>query len=115
MHLPIAVCGPSLLQQDMGTLFRLLLLAPLLEEWIVRAGLQAWLLHRMAPAPALLASTAAFSALHLGAGPLAAGLVFGPGLLMGWTYQHSRDWRLCAALHGLCNAFAMIFCRWQFY
>jgi uncharacterized protein len=115
MHVPIAVCGPSLLQQDAGTLFRLLLLAPLLEEWIARAGLQAWLLRRMAPAPALLASTAAFSALHLGAGPLAAALVSGPGLLMGWTYQHWRDWRLCALLHGLCNALAMICCRLQLY
>jgi membrane protease YdiL (CAAX protease family) len=114
MPVPVFFCGPSLLQQDAGTVFRLLLLAPLLEEWIVRAGLQAWLLQRWPAAPALLASAAAFSALHLGAGWQAAGMVFGPGLLMGWTYQRWRDWRLCAVLHGLCNAFALIFCRIHF-
>ena len=41
-----ALCGPSLLKSDPATLLRLLVLAPLLEEWIVRAGLQEWLMRR---------------------------------------------------------------------
>jgi membrane protease YdiL (CAAX protease family) len=91
-------------------LARLLLFAPLLEEWIMRAGLQEWLLRHTAPVPALLASAAAFSALHLGSGLAAAALVFWPGLLFGAVYQRWRDWRLCVLLHGLCNAGAIAAC-----
>jgi membrane protease YdiL (CAAX protease family) len=105
-----AVCGPALLSPDPPALLRLLLLAPLLEEWVVRAGLHAWLLARCGPPAALLASAAAFSALHLGSGPLAAALVFGPGLAFGLAYQRWRDWRLCALLHGACNAWALSMC-----
>ncbi|WP_371869736.1 JDVT-CTERM system glutamic-type intramembrane protease MrtJ [Duganella flavida] len=105
-----AFCGPALLSPDPGAVFRLLLVAPLLEEWIMRAGLHHWLLHRTAPVPALLGSAAAFSALHLGSGLTAAALVFGPGLLFGAAYQRWRDWRVCALLHGLCNAFAISAC-----
>lgn len=89
---------------------QLLLVAPLLEEWIVRAGLHTWLLQRAAPGPAVVASAAAFSALHLGTGAAAALLVFWPGLLFGMAYQRWRDWRLCALLHGLCNALAICAC-----
>jgi len=103
-------CGPALLYPDPAAFVRLLLVAPLLEEWIVRAGLQAWLLQRSSPAAALLASSAFFSALHLGSGLPAAALVFGPGLLFGMAYQRWRDWRLCAALHGLSNAWALCLC-----
>nr|WP_255584013.1 JDVT-CTERM system glutamic-type intramembrane protease [Duganella sp. sic0402] len=103
-------CGPALLQPDLATVLRLVLLAPLLEEWIMRAGLHAWLLQRTAPAPALLASALAFSALHLGSGLTAAALVFGPGLLFGAVYQRWQDWRRCALLHALCNAGALTVC-----
>ena len=103
-------CGPALLQPDLLSVARLLLLAPLLEEWIMRAGLQAWLLQRIAPATALLASALVFAALHLGSGLMAAALVFWPGLLFGAVYQRWRDWRLCALLHALCNAAALTVC-----
>nr|WP_267875231.1 JDVT-CTERM system glutamic-type intramembrane protease [Duganella lactea] len=103
-------CGPALLHPDLATVARLLLLAPLLEEWVVRAGLHAWLLQRTAPAIALLVSALAFSALHLGSGLTAAALVFGPGLLFGAVYQRWRDWRWCALLHALCNASAITVC-----
>lgn len=103
-------CGPALLSPDLATVTRLLVLAPLLEEWIMRAGLQAWLLQRSAPAVALLASALAFSALHLGSGLAAAALVFWPGLLFGAVYQRWRDWRWCALLHALCNACAITLC-----
>ena len=121
-----ALCGPSLLKTDPATLLRLLVLAPLLEEWIVRAGLQEWLMRRIAapgaapgagPAAALLAPMAAvlvpaacFSLLHLGAGWFAVATVFPTGLAMGLLYWRWRDWRLCAAAHALCNGFALTFC-----
>lgn len=104
------LCGPGLLSPDPAAVLRLLLVAPLLEEWIVRAGLHDWLLRRMAPAAALLLSAAAFSVLHLRSGLTAAALVFWPGLLYGAAYQRWRDWRLCALLHGLSNAFAITLC-----
>jgi uncharacterized protein len=105
-----AVCGPALLSPDLAAVLRLLVLAPLLEEWVVRAGVQAWLLPRTGGALAVLASAAAFSALHLGSGPLAAALVFWPGLAFGLAYQRWRDWRLCALLHSVCNAWALSMC-----
>ena len=105
-----AVCGPTLLSPDLAAVLRLLVLAPLLEEWVVRAGLHAWLLPRSRGAVAVLASAAAFSALHLGSGPLAAALVFGPGVMFGLAYQRWRDWRLCALLHSACNAWALSMC-----
>lgn len=110
MLLSSLLCGPALRFPDPAAVARLLVLAPLLEEWIVRAGLQEWLLQRTSPVPALLCSTAVFSGLHLGAGPAAAVLVFWPGLLFGAAYQRWRDWRLCALLHGLCNAHAITVC-----
>ena len=111
-----ALCGPSLLKTDPATLLRLLVLAPLLEEWIVRAGLQEWLMRRWAGNTplAVLAPAAGFSLLHAGAGWFAAAAVFTPGLAMGLLYWHRRDWRLCAAAHALCNGFAHIFCSMNF-
>lgn len=103
-------CGPALLSPDPAAVLRLLLLAPLLEEWVVRAGLHAWLLPRCGGPAAVLASAAAFSALHLGSGPMAAALVFWPGLAFGLAYQRWRDWRLCAVLHGASNAWALSMC-----
>ncbi|WP_431476565.1 CPBP family glutamic-type intramembrane protease [Massilia eburnea] len=84
MFATTAVCGPALLSPDLAAVLRLLLLAPLLEEWVVRAGLHAWLLgHAPAARWQCLPVPRAFSALHLGSGAPAAALVFGPGLALG--------------------------------
>ena len=116
-----ALCGPALLKTDPATVLRLVLLAPLLEEWIVRAGLQEWLMQRRtAPstqagnALAVLAPAGFFSLLHLGAGWQAVAAVFPPGLAFGLLYWRWRDWRLCAAAHALCNGYALIFCNAYF-
>ncbi|CAN7298473.1 JDVT-CTERM system glutamic-type intramembrane protease [Pseudoduganella sp. LjRoot289] len=131
-----ALCGAPLLKTDPATLLRLLLLAPLLEEWIVRAGLQEWLMRRSPlPAPArgagsgsgsgsgsgrtvavltVLIPAACFSLLHIGAGWGAAAAVFLPGLALGLLYRRWRDWRLCAAVHALCNGYALTFCNTNF-
>ena len=81
-----SVCGTQLLHPDPGTVLRLLVLAPLLEEWIVRAGLQEWLMRRYPAhgALALLAPAVFFSLLHLGAGPANAAWIFLPGLALGF-------------------------------
>jgi membrane protease YdiL (CAAX protease family) len=99
------------LRPDAATLLRLLLLAPLLEEWIIRAGLQEWLMrHHWGAVLTLLAPAAAFSLLHLGAGWHAVAGVFLPGLVLGLIFRRWRDWRLCVLVHALFNAFALAFC-----
>ena len=112
---------------DVGVWFRLLLLAPLLEEWVVRAGLQEWLIDAVARGPAVpparsmsgmsaapalpvLASAAAFGLLHLGSGWPAALAVTAPGLVLALIYQRGRDWRCCALVHGAFNLFALTVC-----
>ena len=106
------MCSSQLLHPDALVALRLLLLAPLLEEWIMRAGLQEWLMrrHPNAKLAALLLPATVFSLLHLGAGPLAAAGVFLPGAALGLLYLRRRDWRLCAALHAVFNLFALTAC-----
>ncbi|MFZ6647148.1 JDVT-CTERM system glutamic-type intramembrane protease MrtJ [Undibacterium sp. TJN25] len=132
LFLPLpSFCGDQLHHPDAGVLLRLLLLAPLLEEWIVRAGLQEWMIRRSLPAgmavPAavagrggmqmyavhivpVLVSALGFSLLHIASGLIAAEMVFLPGLALAGIYQATRDWRLCALVHCLFNAFALCFC-----
>ena len=107
------VCTGQVLAPDAAALARLLLLAPLLEEWVVRAGLQEWLIRRRHPdtgredwVPVSL-SAGVFALLHLGAGWRAVLLVLPPGLVLALIYQRSRDWRLCALAHCGLNSLAL--------
>ena len=100
------VCRGQVVAPDVAALVRLLLLAPVLEEWVVRAGLQEWLIRRSAPVPAAL-SAAAFALLHAGSGWRAVLLVLAPGLVLALLYQSRRDWRLCALAHCGMNALAL--------
>ncbi|WP_229505327.1 JDVT-CTERM system glutamic-type intramembrane protease MrtJ [Massilia mucilaginosa] len=109
-----ALCGPSLLDHSAAGLFRLLLLAPLLEELIVRAGLQEWLMRKGSPAALVLGVPAlAFSLLHVMSGGQAMAAVLLPGLAFGLIYRRWRDWRLCALVHALCNGVALSFCSFS--
>lgn len=111
-----ALCGPALVDHSAASLFRLLLLAPLLEEWIVRAGLQEWLMRRNGHAAVVLGAPAlAFGLLHAASGWLAMVAVLLPGLAFGLVYRRWRDWRLCALVHTLCNGFALSFCSFSTY
>jgi membrane protease YdiL (CAAX protease family) len=116
-----ALCGPQLFDHSAGSLFRLLLLAPLLEEWIVRAGVQEWLMRRAQhaipgpvpipiPVSVLAVPALAFSLLHAASGWQAMVAVFLPGIAFGLIYRRWRDWRLCALVHALCNGAALGFC-----
>ena len=107
------VCTGQVVAPDAAALARLLLLAPLLEEWVVRAGLQEWMIRRtgtQSGAAPVAWSAAAFALLHLGSGWRAALLVLGPGVVLALLYQRSRDWRLCALLHCGMNALALVGC-----
>lgn len=85
----------------------LLLLAPLLEEAIFRAGLQEALLRRWQSHPCLVnaATAAAFGLAHVAIRvDLAAFSVALPALLIGEVYQRTGRLRLCVALHAAMNA-----------
>lgn len=113
-----ALCGAQLRAPDLGVCLRLLVLSPLLEECVVRAGLQEWLIRRSgrpaartwARAWPVLASTAAFGLLHLGSGWQAAVAVLLPGLALSLLYQRTRNWWWCALMHSGFNAFAISVC-----
>lgn len=121
-------CSGDVIDTGVAALLRLLLLAPLLEEWIVRAGLQEWLMRLPDQGPRpdrggavqaawqrsvvqIVLPALFFSALHWRAGAQVAVQVFLPGLAFGLLYRATRDWRCCALAHALSNATALGFCH----
>ena len=88
-----------------GPLLSLLVLAPLSEEWVFRAGLQRSLLQRGLPAwLAVLATALVFALLHgLTRSPALGVAVLPAALLLGLLYQHSRSAAACVALHAALN------------
>lgn len=106
-----AACGAHLYAPSAWDCLRLLLLSPLLEELVVRAGLQEWLMRqRPGSAWPVLASAGAFSLLHIGGGWHVALAVLGPGLVLAMLYARTRSWRWCALAHSGMNAFAISVC-----
>lgn len=97
---------PAARQYGVQRLLMLLVLAPVLEETVFRAGLQEALLRHWRGQPWLangvtaLAFGLAHAALRADAAALAAAL---PALLIGALYQRSGRLRLCIALHALLN------------
>lgn len=101
---------------DVETKVRLLLLAPVLEEWVMRAGLQHYLIDQFrqsrcaAKLLPILGSTAIFSILHLAGGWMVVASVFVPGFFLATLYQLTLDWRLCAVTHAVFNGMALTVC-----
>ena len=84
----------------------LLVLAPITEELVVRAGLHEGLLRRLRSPLAANALTAlVFALAHmLARGDAAAIVVAVPALLIGVVYERSRTVRPCVVLHAAMNA-----------
>jgi membrane protease YdiL (CAAX protease family) len=89
----------------------LLVLAPVLEEVVFRAGLQSFLLQHLRGHAAFGAHTAnlltavAFAAAHVAVRPsLLAALTLMPALLVGALYQRQRRLVPCITLHAAFNA-----------
>lgn len=91
---------------DAQRVWVLLVLAPLLEEAVFRAGLQDLLLRRALPAwQANLLTALAFGLAHAALrGDAWALAVAVPALLVGCVYERTRRLRWCVALHALMNA-----------
>lgn len=89
-----------------GRIVMLLLLAPLVEEALFRAGLHEALLRRRGmPLLANVATALSFGVAHaLLHGDPAALAVALPALLIGSVYQRTRRVRDCALLHAVMNA-----------
>ena len=93
-----------------GTAWRqaalLLVVAPLLEETVFRAGAQDWLrrtTHR--PSSAIAITAVLFGLAHVVVrGELVAAAVFIPALAIGVVYERTRRLRDCVALHATMNA-----------
>jgi membrane protease YdiL (CAAX protease family) len=87
-------------------LWQLLMLAPLVEEAIFRAGLQeAMLRHGRSPALSNGVTACAFALAHVVVrADAAAALVMLPALLIGIVYGARRRLRECVALHAAMNA-----------
>ena len=93
-----------------GTAWRqalmLVVVAPLLEETVFRAGAQAWLRRTTRrPLVAVALTAALFGMAHVAArGEPAAALVFVPALAIGFVYERTGRLRDCVALHAAMNA-----------
>ena len=105
--LGIGVAGAlALIASDQAGIARLLVLSPVAEETIFRAGLQESL-HRGALAPTIAnaATALAFAAAHVALRPgLAAALTLLPALACGALYARCRRVAPCIALHSMFNA-----------
>lgn len=114
------LCQGPLLWQRPEQLLWLLVLAPLVEEWVIRAGLQEALLQRAAPPASrarlgsVLLSSLAFCALHASRGWGTALMVAPVSLLIGTVYARRRNWLACACLHATGNLAAWAACRPEF-
>jgi membrane protease YdiL (CAAX protease family) len=93
-----------------GRVVVLLLVAPLAEEIVFRAGLHEALLRRaLSPHIANLATALAFGLAHLAVrGDGMAFAVVLPALLIGAVYQRTRRVRDCVLLHAAMNAFWLV-------
>lgn len=94
---------------------RLLVLSPVLEECIVRSGLQHYLIKKYPSSTSISfpiwGSALAFSCLHAAQGAQSMLAVFVPGLALSYLYQRTRKVWLCALLHSFFNAVLLVVCK----
>ena len=93
----------------------LLLVAPITEETVLRAGLQEWLMRRRLSMGVCIGATAcAFVLAHVVLrGPSLFSLaVAGPALFIGWVYMHHRMLRSCIAWHMAMNVTWFVTSPW---
>jgi membrane protease YdiL (CAAX protease family) len=107
----MSMSGNSLQMASMGSIFLLVFASPLLEEFVFRAGLQAWL-FRQADLNFCSSKTfivislliaAVFTVLHFPVHGLQALGIFLFALFNGFVYTRTRSWRLCVAIHMVAN------------
>jgi cytochrome c553 len=92
-------------QQWWWQLAHLLILAPFLEEYVLRAGLhQALLTHVRSTYLRIILVASVFAAMHIFRGAWWLALALIPtGLAIGWLYERRRMWTHCALMHAALN------------
>jgi hypothetical protein len=83
-------------------------MAPLLEEVLMRGIVLEGLLKNYKPSTAILASAFWFSAMHMN--PWQGLPAFMGGLLLGWVYWRTRSLLPCILMHALNNLVAFVLC-----
>jgi uncharacterized protein len=92
------------------TVLLLLLIAPVLEEFFLRHGLQKGLRELSLPFyGAVLIPAVMFGLMHLHRGWALATMVLPLGVISGVLYQRANSWRKCAALHAMANGTWLLF------
>ena len=107
-----AVCRGDFQWLDGLDYLRLLVLSPILEEYVIRRGLQHALINHthVGGQRAVWVSALVFSLLHIAQGAQTMLAVFLPGLLLSWLYQVKRNFYLCALVLSLLNATMLAVC-----
>lgn len=86
------------------------LLAPFWEEMFFRGFLQGWLRRHLSPLVAISLSAALFALVH----GLSVFLpIFGVGLLLGWTYERSRNLLDSMVFHAVFNLSQLVLLAYQ--
>ncbi len=88
----------------------LVLVGPVLEELIFRAGLTRWLLRRTSESAAIVIGAVAFAAAH---GVAQSGDAFIVGLLLGLVYARTANFWLCVLFHVTSNGLAAFLGIWM--
>ncbi len=83
------------------------ILGPAAEELVFRGILFARLLKPIGPAATIVATAAAWAALHYGYNWLTLSQVFGDGLILGLARHQSRSTNVPIAMHAVGNLFSI--------
>ena len=94
-------------QKNLPTFLAAVIIAPVLEEWLLRGIILKGLLKHYSPHKAIIWSAVIFGVVHLN--PWQSIPTFFAGLMIGWIYWRTRSLLLCTFIHAVNNAAAFIF------
>lgn len=92
--------------QNIWGLTAVVILAPILEEYLFRGVMLEGLLKRISPIKAILISSALFGLVHLNPWQFIAAMVI--GIFAGWIYYKTRSLSLAIIIHIANNGWAML-------
>ncbi|MDR0310269.1 MAG: CPBP family intramembrane metalloprotease [Acidobacteriota bacterium] len=94
-------------QSNLSTFLKLVVIAPLCEEWLFRGIILKGLLARYSPLKGIIWSAVIFGAMHIN--PWQFVPAFFLALAAGWIYWRTRSLWICIFMHAVINAFAFLF------
>jgi hypothetical protein len=93
-------------ENNLPTFLAVVIAAPLLEEWLLRAVALKGMLQHMDPWKAIAWSALMFGVIHFN--PWQAIPAFLMGCLFGWIYYRTRSYWTCVALHAINNGLSFL-------